>query len=52
MTLRVKNEPIIIGRRITMKDKYYLETTKRYNSLKQQRQDLDKSGIYCVKLQG
>ena len=35
-----------------MKDKYYLETTKRYEQLKQQRQDLDKSGIYCVKLQG
>lgn len=35
-----------------MKDKYYLETTKRYEQLKQQRQDLDKPGIYCVKLQG
>lgn len=35
-----------------MKDKYYLETAKRYEQLKQQRQDLDKSGIYCVKLQG
>lgn len=35
-----------------MKDKYYYEAQKRYDSLKQEKSNLDCSGIYCIKLQG